>query len=285
MARPESHVERSRRYVRIAQVAGVALAVSAAALWALELPGVSSLPQAPDATAPTAGQPIAQAPAPARLDSDAIALMAEGLEQARKKADKPKPDDGGTPPPPPPDENDWRYLGAIEEPGRRFALVAIEGRQRVLRPGRTVGATRLLDIQPEAITVDDGSGPREIALAERTGPSVSWITMPGAGPGGAALEVGDPSVPAMGAGRTPAAMGGAGPGGRPNYAEQMRLLREKREREASNRRMKEYTERNYGAPPVPPMPAPTGDDAAAGDAAGGAGDAADGDGVPEGAAG
>ena len=90
MARTGIHSTDAKRYVRIAQFAGVGLGVMAAALWVMDLPGLSSvLPSKPAPRGELGGGSTLPAIVQvARLDIEAPSAIDVRLESAVKR---PKP--------------------------------------------------------------------------------------------------------------------------------------------------------------------------------------------------
>lgn len=212
MARTGIHSTDARRYVRIAQFAGVGLGVMAAALWAMDLPGLSStLPSKPAPRSDLgSGNALPAITQVARIDDQAAGAIQERLESALRRPKPPPPTD------PPKTEQKpevpstggpaWRYLGAIRESTRTLGLVSIDGNQKIVfvgsmvtlktpaaegRPESVNYQAKVTDVQPDFIEIEDGGGkPRRIELEVRTA-SVSWVkNMPTAVTGNSAAGAG-----------------------------------------------------------------------------------------------
>lgn len=146
MARPGMNGDQARKMVRIAQFAGLGLGVAAAALWALDVPGLTgALPAKPVVSG---GQGLVEPPKPVLIVSianDAPLGIGERLEVAANRpavttepAPSTKPssttvESGHSTP--------WKYLGPIAEATRTLALVSIEGKQRIVSEGSVVKIT------------------------------------------------------------------------------------------------------------------------------------------------
>lgn len=203
MAGPRIHWKTARRRAISWQAAALVLALAAAGLWALEIPGISGQvtgvrPQLPAAAEPRSGAVEPAAPP----GSGVITAMAERLELARKG----RPAAATTPATTPTagasnGGMNWRYLGSIIEPTRKLALLSINGSQRVLAEGRSIDQAdpsgrgtyraRLLEVRPDLIVVDDNGRRIEIPKDDPVGPRVSWVP-PGAGGVASMSGVGNP---------------------------------------------------------------------------------------------
>src|SRR5437868_5832698 len=162
----------ARRFVKVGQLAAVVLGLSAAAMWAADVPGLSrTLPPKPQPPAANPDQNKPAAVAMAKLDKDAALDMAERFEKLAsvKKLDASVVT---TPPPPPPPDTDWTYLGPIQESSRLLALISTGDHQKVLAEGRKYGDTRLVSVMSDEIVVENGSGRHHITRSERNGPAV-----------------------------------------------------------------------------------------------------------------
>lgn len=232
----------AKKMVRVAQLGALALGVSAAALWALGVPGLGSgtLP-VPSAigTEPDAPQQSGAAPTRVAFTSELAVDVAKRLDEARIKAPTPEPSTPTPDPTPPPtpepptqEPTDWRYIGTIKEPGRTLAVVSIEGQGQVIVPeGRRVGKTELVEIRQDAITVREGEVEREIPRAERVSSVVGWLKLPTY-----QAPAGLGAVPAAGV-----------PGGQPGFsAEQIARMRERGIDPAQAQRMRELMREGRG---------------------------------------
>jgi hypothetical protein len=191
---------RARRNARIAQMAGLALAVSATALWALQVPGLQGpLPQKPEVT-DAGGQPVdaGTGTQAAPLDSETVAATAERWELAAQfeRTEEVKPE-GPTAPATAPATGEWRYISFVREKDRMLAVLSRNGKMKVLAPGReweydaaNRGKAKLVSVDEHKAVIEDGSVRKEIPRGERTGSLVQWTRMapntPGAGAMGAA---------------------------------------------------------------------------------------------------
>lgn len=172
----------ARRYVKVGQAAVVVLGLSAAVLWAADLPGLTrTLPPKPEATIQPVQQTTTESAATAtRVNRDTVGLIAENFERIAK-VDKPKPveetpvtEEELTPEPTGPG---WAYLGPIQEPSRLLALIQTpEGHQKVLAEGRRFGETRLVSVMSDEIIVEDSAGRHRIPRAPRGQTRVAWVT-------------------------------------------------------------------------------------------------------------
>lgn len=186
MARNTMSGADAKRYVLVGRTAAVALGVTAAALWALDVPGMSQLPPKPEPAPVAEGATRQAAQETPRLDSSAIADLTERLDMAVVKAppveevkNEPKIEDD------PPSGPEWAYLGPIFESTRTLAVVSVDGHQQVLAEGRQFGDTTLVSVEPERITVSGPGGKRQVERNKRggAGANVAWLrNMPGNAP-------------------------------------------------------------------------------------------------------
>lgn len=196
MALAGIHSTDAKRFVRIAQFAGVGLGVLAAALWVMDVPGLSqNLPAKPQPRADLGGEtPAATTLLVARIEPESTTAMQERLDMAVNRPPPPKPDPKGeTEPPPvilPAGGPAWRYLGAIRESTRMLALVSIDGAQKFVsvgskitqktpaaegRPESTNYQATVKDVQADFIEIEENGGKvRRIDLDARTA-KVSWV--------------------------------------------------------------------------------------------------------------
>ncbi len=196
MALAGIHSTDAKRFVRIAQFAGVGLGVLAAALWVMDVPGLSqNLPAKPQARADLGGEaPAATMLQVARIEPDSAPGIQERLDMAVNRPPPPKPDPKEgieTPPTPAPAGGPaWRYLGAIRESTRMLALVSIDGAQKFVsvgskitqktpaaegRPESTHYQATVKDVQADYIEIEENGGKlRRIDLDARTA-KVSWV--------------------------------------------------------------------------------------------------------------
>jgi len=194
MARTGLHSKDARRYVRVAQLALMGLGAMAVAMWVTDAGMSRTLPPRPQ---PEKGldtpEVVKVAPKVPTIEADAPLGMQERLDLAAKhnKQTAAPPDPEKTPEPAPATPvvasgPEWKYLGRVLEPGRTLALVSIDGGQKFVPKGATIGMppiegkgseykAKLLDVEPDFISIKEGNGePRRIALEARTA-HVSWV--------------------------------------------------------------------------------------------------------------
>jgi len=202
----------ARRYSARARAAVLVLAVGACAAAALPLPFLKPQPttaaistEAPAATSAAAeadqeppidlvlansvlwqvGPPPPEEAAP---EPTAVATTAPTTPEPAKPA-TPAITPGG-----------WRYIGNIMGPRGMHALLEREGRQKLVRAGDRLEGSRIVAVDSLSVTIDDGQGPRELKLAERTS---RWSDIPIATPARPATAPGRvntpniPNVPGM----------------------------------------------------------------------------------------
>lgn len=175
------HGAEARRLARAGQIGAVALGVSAAALWALDVPGVSSTPVTrpvvAEAPKPPAPPPSDAGTAPER---DTILAVAHRLDVAVVKAPPPKPVEPPKaelpPPEPDPTVPEVAYLGPIIEPNRMLAIISIDGTQKIVCAGKKIGNLEFLQVERDKIHVKDGSGERTIERKPRSDTRVAWVS-------------------------------------------------------------------------------------------------------------
>lgn len=184
----------ARRRVRIAQFAGLGLGVLAAALWAMDVPGLSrTLPAKPTVTDLRGGESTPEAPQVIRIAHGDNIGIAERLDMAanRPLVAAPPPDAGTTAPPTPaPTETPWKYLGPIEEPTRMLALVSLKGRQKIVsegtelkiltpaaegRPEAVDYAATIIEIKRDYIMVEEDGGTKRKIMLEGKTARVAWV--------------------------------------------------------------------------------------------------------------
>jgi hypothetical protein len=197
--------DRARQLVRRTQLAGLLVAAFAAALWAVEFPGLGSGLPAKDEPilieqGPTTINEDQDEKSTRSIDKGTALHIAQNLDIASRRL--PKADQGAiiTPPTPEPAHTgpEIRFLGVVEEPERLVALLSIDGKQRMLAEGRSAGSVRMVEVSREQVIVQLGRERRTIPLAERSGSSVAWIAPgTGGGPGSAASIIHEPGAAAM----------------------------------------------------------------------------------------
>src|SRR5262245_18889841 len=151
------NVSDARRFVKIGQATVLVLGLSAAVTWALDVPGLGkSLPAAPEAK-PLTDEPAPVKPPAAKLDREAAVSVDEtfeGLAHVKKpvaQTEAPTKTVVETPPPGPA----WTYLGPIQEPNRKLALISVDSHQKVLAEGRKYGESKLVSVAGDEIVVED----------------------------------------------------------------------------------------------------------------------------------
>lgn len=192
----------ARRYVKVGQAAAVALGLSAATLWAVDVPGLGKKLPAQPVVKPAQTDAPRQAPASAKqLGRDELAAMAGRLEiGANVKKPEVKEEVAKTEPKPETPVTAWTYLGPIQEPDRLLALISVDGHQKVLAEGRKYGETRLVSVEPDEIVTEDSGGRHHVSKAERGERRVAWLTnMPASAPPG----IGGVGQPGQGGGMSP----------------------------------------------------------------------------------
>lgn len=128
------------KFAPLAALGGGALAVAA---WTLPIPGLKVSPGHAVATDPGAPVPVRSRdeyfPPIPRHDWE---LLVEPLERIRAPAPEAVVSESPSPPPPPPPGSgrlaDWRFVGAVSEPGGMVAIVSISERQRYLSIGQVI---------------------------------------------------------------------------------------------------------------------------------------------------
>jgi len=88
-------------------------------------------------------------------------------------------------PPTPAEKREIRYLGSIVEPGRRVALLNINGRQRFMREGHTTDDIELVEVGADFALLNIGGVERRLDRASRSANVVTEIGASAAGPTGA----------------------------------------------------------------------------------------------------
>ena len=187
MARLTISPSAARRHALGWRVAAVALAAGAGALWAFQTPLGSPSVSLEAASENQATEPVGPPRAPttlASLDAEAARGVQDRLDHAYDRPPRPQPE-GEPQPSMVVAIATWRYLGAITTSKHRSALVSVDARQHVVREGAalrykdTAGedvSVTLVEVTPDYIVIDDGSGLREIKREMRTGPAVAWVT-------------------------------------------------------------------------------------------------------------
>jgi hypothetical protein len=163
-------------------MAGIALGVSAAALWALDVRVLGyAEPQRPEIAPQTVAR--TEAGPELRLEAERGADMAYRLDLGVKRP-TPVPETTTEvirePDPPPPDPMPQTgpvlvYVGPIYEATRTLAVVSVDGKQRIVPEGRSMSGVKLVTVRDNEIVVQDDSGQRSVSRGERMGPAVSWV--------------------------------------------------------------------------------------------------------------
>jgi hypothetical protein len=184
----------ARQRVRIAQFAGLGIGVMALALWAMDLPWLSSsLPDKPPVREATGDTPAPTILQVVRIDAEAPRGIAERLDLAANRPAAPAPTGAEAPAAATtaqPNETPWEYLGAIEEPGRLLALVSVKGRQKIVgagthlkvttpaaegRPESVEHAATVTEIKREHIVIEEDGGARRTIPLKTKATSVAWV--------------------------------------------------------------------------------------------------------------
>jgi hypothetical protein len=195
----------ARRIARGVQMGALGLGVTAAALWALDVPGLGHTPAAaPEAVIAPVVNPGGAAPAagsgsaPSVFGMDSPLAVATRLEAARKKS-PPPPEPVGQPEethhkvePETVLKDDWKFLGTIRRREGMSAVVSVAGQQAVIGPGQRLDghAAEVVEVTHDAIVLREDGTERRILRAERSGSSVAWAKLAGGPPQVAANAVG-----------------------------------------------------------------------------------------------
>ncbi len=180
----------ARRYSARARAAVLVLAAGACAAVALPLPFLKPEPtaaaistEAPAATTPGGGEGSQEPPIDLVL-ANSVFWQVGPPPREETKAETPVA--SATPATPEPAKTTpaitpggWRYIGNIMGPRGMHALLEREGRQKLVKAGDRLDNGRVVAVDGESVTIDDGRGPRELKLAERTS---RWSTVPIATP-------------------------------------------------------------------------------------------------------
>ncbi|MFN0134059.1 MAG: hypothetical protein ACKVW3_16210 [Phycisphaerales bacterium] len=175
------HGAEARRLARTAQIGAVALGVSAAALWALDVPGVSSTPvNKPVMVEPVKPELPTRVAAGDAPERESIAAVAHRLDEAVIKAPAPKvvaePEPPKEEPAVEPTGPDIQYLGPIFESGRTLAIISIDGTQKIVSAGKKIGSLTFVSADREKLVVEDAAGSREIQRKSRSDARVAWVS-------------------------------------------------------------------------------------------------------------
>lgn len=171
------------RKTRVAQILGLGCVALAAGAVMFEpgLPKVAAPTGFPDLASPDDGQSSGSMYTLTSADLDPSMIgsslnKAGGVTPAKvDKTQEEPPKNSGTTTTTQQDSGSWKYLGGIFEPNFSFALVEIDGNQRMLRAG-----TRLDDLDAEvisvgrdAIEIERGGVTERIGLSSPSGSLVS----------------------------------------------------------------------------------------------------------------
>lgn len=167
------HADQAVRWTRAAQI-GAAGAVGLIVLTVAGL--VALLPEPEEAVAAVEpgpveiAPPVPRPPAPQATHTDwrevapLIAWVAP--DPVRTVTEEgPGPGGGVIDAPPAADLINWRYLGIVREKNAVYALVAIEGKQRILWEGDKVAGAEIVGITPDRLKVKVNGVVQEIAIA------------------------------------------------------------------------------------------------------------------------
>lgn len=172
------------RLTRACQVGTVALACVGVAAFLFGVPGTT--PEKPRETLelprldPIARPKVAaRGPTPNVLAvADRFGTIANAPRQPAPVVDTSATGPSGmpaTPPPPPPPPDNIRYLGHVGLGSALYAMINEDQRQRVVGVNDEVAAGRVVEITPEELTLDRDGTRKVIALATRSGSSISTI--------------------------------------------------------------------------------------------------------------
>lgn len=134
--------------------------------------------------------------AKADLDGIASRLM---LVSNSPKITPPEAVDPAVPPPAPPSsiKDHIKFLGVVADGAKLYALIAIDGKQRIVGIGdviRLAGdiTATVTEITTESVSIDDGKKVETINVAHRTGSSVGHAAAPITAPASSARLTQDP---------------------------------------------------------------------------------------------
>jgi hypothetical protein len=169
----------ARRYVRMAQMGALALGVSAAALWALQVPGLQeALPQKPEVPPVAPVQPIQRAQEGPALDSEGVLGVAERLELGARIERAAAPVDAGpVEAPAAATAAQWKYVSFMRDGASMMAVMSHNGKQKILKPGRSWNGVRLVSVDEQKAVLQDDAGRHTIQRSERGAGSVEWRQM------------------------------------------------------------------------------------------------------------
>lgn len=122
------------------------------------------------------------------IDVPGVANRFGQLGNSPKPEPKPSPTEEPTAETPPTEES-VRYLGSLSEPGRFLALLKVNDRQRLLAPGESFEAIRIVEVGADFAIVEDSRGPRRLTKGERQSAAVTYTS---ASPLGAAPNAFNP---------------------------------------------------------------------------------------------
>ncbi len=134
----------------------------------------------------------------AKADLDGIGSRMMLVSNSPKIA-APEVVDSTVPPPPPPSsvKDHVKFLGVVADGARLFALIAIDGKQRIVGvgdviklPGETTAT--ITEIAADSVSIDDGKKVEKIDIAHRSGSVVSHAAAPLAVPNPAGRLTQDP---------------------------------------------------------------------------------------------
>lgn len=110
----------------------------------------------------------------------------EGVDEVERISPDPQPDQQTTTVA---SADGWKYLGGVFEPNFSFALVEIDGKQRMLRKGTRLEAydAEVIDVARDKIEIDRGGLIEQISLSDSSGQIVSVSTQPEQGASAVAM--------------------------------------------------------------------------------------------------
>lgn len=176
------------RLTRGAQVATIALAGLAAAALVFGVPGTGTeaVELEPVELAPLTRQQVVEQVQ--GTDARAVADRFATIANAPKAPTPPTTSSDATsnpgaiaPPPPPPPPDNIKYLGHVGLGATLFAMINENQRQAVVGLNDELSSGRVVEITPQALTLEQNGARKVIELAARTGSAISTVLPMGAG--------------------------------------------------------------------------------------------------------
>lgn len=211
---PRAPLDRSAAltHARLAQGACVIVLAAGAAVALMGIPGLTPRPAPEALTVPDAPAIVR----PATHDDGLVPVQGSGvgsrmslLANAPKVAGPAETLPGTPPPPPPPPPAEARYIGALALGPKLLAILTDGDKQRVAGVGTVLAdGSKVVEVKPEAVTVEKSGVRRDIPLAERQGEAITRLSS-SRGSGNAARSPGGTSPRAL---KAVQAKGGRVPG-------------------------------------------------------------------------